>query len=143
MLYLLQSFDRLGLPHIHGVEFVCRWILMIQAAVRRNPWSPSFEELKSYLGHTFDERGVAITMEFTKFVADEQRAEAQGMEQQMLLREEARTENKRKQDYGGADGGSGGSQWPARERERHRKEKRVKHERGGTVVGAGKADHSK
>ena len=144
MLYLLQSFDRLGLPHIHGVEFVCRWILMIQAAVRRNPGSPHFEELKSNLDHTFDRRGVAITLGLTKFMADEQRAEAQVMEPRRLLRGEARTGSERREDYGRADDGSGGSKRPARDRrEHHRKEKRVKRERGRTVVGADKADRSK
>ena len=143
LLYLLQSFDLPDMPQSRVVDFTCRWILMIQAAVRRDPESPNLGGAESYPSQTIDVQGGVVSCEFTRFVADEQRVEARVKKQQRLLREEVEAENQRKDEHGGAGGSSGGGQWSARERrEEHKEDERGKREKGETGVGADKADNS-
>ena len=61
---------------------------MIEAAVRKNPKSPSFVGLDAFLSHAFDENGGVVVAEFQKYVADEQKAEAQVMKQYRMWQEE-------------------------------------------------------
>ena len=95
-LHLFQAYDKFDLPQIAGIEFLARWALMIQAAVRRQPRAPNFEGLEAYLSHSIDESGGVITSDFTKYVAEEQKAEAQVMKQNRLLREEHTADDKRR-----------------------------------------------
>ena len=95
-LSLFQSYDQLDLHNVAGLEFLSRWCLMIHAAVRRNAKAPSFQGLESYLSHSFDESGGIITSNFAKFVAAEQKDEAQIMKNQRQLREEADATEKNK-----------------------------------------------
>ena len=87
-LSLMQSYDQLDMGNSAAAEFLARWSLMVEAAVRKNPKAPSFTGLEAFLSHSFDELGGVITPDFTKHIADEQRAEAQVMKQHRLWQEE-------------------------------------------------------
>jgi hypothetical protein len=106
-LSLMQSYDQYDAVNSASFEFLARWALMIQAAVRKNPRLPDFAGLDSFLSHSFDESGGVVTTSFAKFVAEEQRSEAIVMKQNRLWHEEIDAENKKKKDDHG-HGGSGG-----------------------------------
>ena len=50
-LYLMQSCDQYDLLNTAAGEFLRRWALMIQTAVRRNPKAPNFDGLDAYLAY--------------------------------------------------------------------------------------------
>ena len=103
-LSFLQAYDQLDVSNCAAAEFLGRWALMIEAAVRKNPKVPSFQGLESYLSHATDENGGVITAEFTKFIADEQKSEAQVLKQMRLHSEEQAASARSDQ------GGGGGKQ---------------------------------
>ena len=110
VLHLLQSWDQVDLPNLATAEFLSRWSLMIQTAVRRSPKSPCFDGLDAYLSYSLDESGGIVTSDFQKHVADEQRASATILKQARLQREESELERKRNSErqYGSGGGGGGG-----------------------------------
>ena len=115
-LSLMQSYDQYDAVNSAGFEFLSRWALMIQAAVRKNPRVPDFVGLDSFLSHSFDETGGVVTTNFAKFVAEEQKSEAIVMKQNRLWHEELDAESKKrkgdgkgKDKSGGRGGGGGGA----------------------------------
>ena len=77
----MQSYDQYDALNPAGFEFLSRWALMIQVAVRKNLRVPDFGGLDTFLSHSFDETGGAVTTNFAKFVAEEQKSEAIVMKQ--------------------------------------------------------------
>ena len=114
-LSLMQSYDQYDAVNPAGFEFLCRWALMIQAAVRKNLRVPDFGRQDAFLFHSFDETGGAVTTNFAKFVAEEQKSEAIVMKQNRLWHEELDAEAKRRKgdgkgkDKSGGRGGAGGA----------------------------------
>ena len=104
-LSLLQRYDQTDLYNLAAAEFLCRWALQIQAAVRKNPKQPSFGGLDIYLSHSFDESGGIVTSDFKKFVAEEQKAEAIVLKQFRLWTEEVAAEDKKKKGKGAGKAG--------------------------------------
>ena len=79
---------------------------MIQAAVRKSPKAPDFSGLEAFTSHSFDETSGVVTSSFSKYIAEEQKAEATVMKQHRLRREEIELD-KKKTDPGGGGGGRG------------------------------------
>jgi hypothetical protein len=96
VLYLFQSYDQLDFWNCAGIEFLMRWALMIQTAVRRSPKAPDFAGLDAFLSFSLDETGGIIATDFNKFIAEEQKAEAIISKSQRLWRDEQDSENKRR-----------------------------------------------
>lgn len=64
VLSLLQSYDQVDMTNLAGVEYLGCWALMIQAAVRKSPKTPSFQGLETFLSHSFDETGGVVVSQF-------------------------------------------------------------------------------
>lgn len=96
VLYFLLCVDGLNIYSSTGVELLCRRLLQIQRAVRKNPRAPDFEGLESYTAHGLDSTGGALALEFDKHVASTQRDTAFIMKQMRLNREEQDAEGTRK-----------------------------------------------
>ena len=84
VLYSMQSYDQYDLSNSASGEYPCRWALVIQAATRRNPKAPDFSNLDAFLARCLDSYGGIQTSDFTKFIADEQKAEAVVMKQHRI-----------------------------------------------------------
>ena len=93
---MMQSFDQLDVPQLASAEFLIRWLLMIEQAVKRSPRTPTFEGLDHYITHALDEAGGVITSTFTKHIAEEQKSEATVLKQQRLHREERKADDARR-----------------------------------------------
>ena len=111
-LSLFQSYDQIDCYNSAGVEFLCRWILMTQQAVRRSPKAPDFSGLDTYLAHSYDETGGAVTSKFARYIADEKKNEAVILKQTRLWQEEQDSEKKKRdgkhnKNGGGADPAKG------------------------------------
>lgn len=98
-LSLLQSYDQVDMTNLAGVEYLGRWALMIQAAVRKNPKSPSFQGLETFLSHSFDETGGVVVSQFQKYIAEEQKSEALVLKQHRLRNEERDADDKKRRDH--------------------------------------------
>eukprot|EP00971_Amphidinium_carterae_P083629 1655496-Amphidinium_carterae.1 len=114
VLALAQAYDQLDMTNCAFCEFLTRWVLMTEAATRRNPKSPDYTNLSTYLAHGLDESGGALTSNFAKYVSDEQKVHAGILKQSRLFREELESETKRQQGGGFQAGakkraGKGGS----------------------------------
>ena len=92
---LLQSYDQVDLANLAGAEYLCRWILQIQTAVRRNSKVPSFEGLEPYLAHSYDESGGATVSLFSKHIASIEKDQAAILRQRRLWSEESKQEKSR------------------------------------------------
>ena len=88
VLFLLATFDQLNLYNIAGIELLCRRLLMIQRAVKRNPLLPDFEGLDCYLFHTLDAEGGFLSSGFDAFIAEGQKTKGIIMKSTRLLKEE-------------------------------------------------------
>ena len=108
---LLQTYDQYDLYNSASGEFLARWILMTQAAVRKNPRAPDFTGLDYYLAHGYDESGGALTSQFAKYIADEKRNEAMVLKQNRLWSEEQEADAKKRnqKDKKGEKGGGRGA----------------------------------
>ena len=107
MFWLMLCVDRIDALNVSGVEFAARRLLMIQRAVRRNPRAPDFEGLECFTTNAIDSAGGVATLEFEKFMADIQKAEAQVLKQQRMARVETEAAEKRKRDGKGGKSGKG------------------------------------
>jgi hypothetical protein len=88
LLWILSTIDRLDLYHIAGFEHICRRLLQIQRAVRRNARAPDFDGLESYMSHALDPSGGVLAPDFDRHVASIQKDEAMILKQGRLAREE-------------------------------------------------------
>jgi hypothetical protein len=104
LMWIMSTVDRLDVFRISGAEHICRRLLQIQRAVKRNPRNPDFEGLDAYLSSALDPSGGVVSPEFDRHVAGLQRDEALIMKQGRLAREEADAEATR------AAGGKGPKQ---------------------------------
>ena len=85
----LVCYDQLDGYRVAGVELICRHILHIQRAVKKNPRQPDFRGLEITISSKLDSPGGLLTGEFARYVAEEQKAEAFTLKQQRLYAEEA------------------------------------------------------
>eukprot|EP00971_Amphidinium_carterae_P330408 6463420-Amphidinium_carterae.1 len=115
-LALAQTYDQVDMTNCAFCEYLTRWVLMTEAATRRNPKAPDYSNLSTYLAHGLDETGGALTSTFAKYVSEEQKSQATILKQTRLFREEQDTETKRQQgggfQAGAKKGGKGGSGAP-------------------------------
>ena len=58
------------------MELICRHILHIQRAVKKNPRQPDFRGLEIMISSKLDSTGGLLTGEFARYVAEEEKAEA-------------------------------------------------------------------
>eukprot|EP00971_Amphidinium_carterae_P175159 3472236-Amphidinium_carterae.2 len=112
---LMVNYDQVDVSNLASAEFLARWLLMLEAATKRNPRAPDFTSLDSYLSHAYDAFGGIVVSDFTKYIADEQKTEAQILKQSRLWREERDAEDKRSntgpapKKKGGGGKGDGGA----------------------------------
>ena len=97
LLALQAGVDYLNVLNLASAEQMCRRLLMIERAVKRNPRAPDFEGLEAFLANGYDSRGGVITREFDKYIAELQKTVAQIMKQNRMLREEQDSDNRRRQ----------------------------------------------
>ena len=97
-LQLLVCFDQLDASNIAGLEALCRRMLIIQKAVRRNPKVPDFAGFERFLITAFDDTGGVVASGFDEWMASEQKNEALILKQSRLWNEEQTSENKRQND---------------------------------------------
>ena len=71
---------------------------MIMRAVRRSPRAPDFEGLDMFLSNSTDTSGGVVTLDFDRFVADVQKADAAIMKQSRMMKEEQEAAAKKKKD---------------------------------------------
>jgi len=84
----MVSFDQLDVTQLGAAECLCRYILQIHQAVRRNPKAPDFAGLQVMTMSRLDSTGGVLTGDFARYVADEQKSEAFTMKQHRLHAEE-------------------------------------------------------
>ena len=70
---------------------------MIQRAAKCSPKTPDFAELDSMLSHAFDGSCGIVPSTYDKWVAEEQKSQAQIMKQQRMYKEERDADDKRRQ----------------------------------------------
>ena len=92
------SFDQINLYHSAAAEMISRRLLMIMRAVRRSPRAPDFEGLDMFLSNSTDTSGAVVTLDFDKYVADVQKADAAIMKQSRMMKEEHEAAAKKKKD---------------------------------------------
>ncbi len=97
-LWLLVCVDGLDATNMATAEHLARRFLMIERATRRNPRSPDYEGLASYMEHMVEGGHGLPVAAFDRHVAELQRAEAQILKQSRLAREEQVADAKRKPD---------------------------------------------
>ena len=87
----LICYDQLNSPQLASAETICRHILQIQKAVKRNPKNPDFRGLSIMINSRLNTSSAdaLLTGDFAKFVAEEQKGDAFIMKQQRLYAEEA------------------------------------------------------
>lgn len=85
----LVSFDQLNVLALAGFEMLARHVLRIHRAVKKSPKAPNFQGLEIMVASKLDTGGLALTGEFAKWTAEEQKSEAFTMKQQRLYAEES------------------------------------------------------
>ena len=96
ILFLMNAFDQLNVPHLASAELVSRLILQIHQAVKKCPKNPDFRGLSMMTMSKLDSAGGVLTGEFAKFVAEEQKSEAFTLKQTRLYAEEKESREKEK-----------------------------------------------
>ena len=107
LLHYLACVDRLNVRNLAAVELLCRRLLQIQRAVRKNPRQPDFEGLEGYVAHALDPSGGVLAFAFDRFYAGTQKDTTFILKQNRLAREEQVSESNRKA-KAKAKGGKGG-----------------------------------
>ena len=95
----LVHIDQVNVLGLDGVEMLARQTLRLHRAVRKNPKAPDFKGLDIMVASKLDMGGSALTGEFARWTAEEQKSEAFTMKQQRLFAEETT----KKQTGGSAD----------------------------------------
>ena len=90
--------DQLDVSNSAAFEYLCRRVVQIESAVKRNPKRPDFEGLDSVLDSAVEESGAAVVADFTKRVGEKQAAEARILRAGREWREERQTVAKSKKD---------------------------------------------
>ena len=99
-LQLFLCFDQLDASNVAGLEALCRRLLIIQKAVRRNPKVPDFTGFERFLITAVDDLGGVVATGFDEWMASEQKSEALILKQSRLWNEEQSAENKRQTNRG-------------------------------------------
>jgi hypothetical protein len=90
LLYLMHSVDQVSPSTTVADEFCVRKVIQIQRSVQRNPKQPDYVGLDVMMSHPASELGGAVTRNFTVWVADQQKSEAQVLKQlRMFIDEQA------------------------------------------------------
>jgi hypothetical protein len=84
----MHSVDQISPSTTATGEFCARKVIQIQRAVQRNPKQPDYEGLDVMMSHPVNELGGAVTRNFTAWVADQQKSEAQVLKQMRMFKEE-------------------------------------------------------
>ena len=105
---LLVTYDMLDVGNISGAELAARRALQIERAVRKNPRFPDFVGLEVMLSHALDDSGGVVCSAYDRWVAEEQRAQAQVLKQYRLWSEEQGAQSHGGGQGGGRGGGGGG-----------------------------------
>jgi len=108
VIWMMCCYDQYDALNSAAAEQICRRILMLQRAVKRNPRNPDFENLECFMSNSLDAAGGVTTLEFDEYIATLQKTEAQIMKQQRLAREESEHADKHKKGAGGGGQSSGG-----------------------------------
>ena len=103
---IFMQFDQVDVTNIAGCEYLCRRLLQIEAAVRRNPRQPDFDGLDPILDSSVDTSGAALAPKFMEFVSDIQKSQALIYKAGRLWKEE-QTANAKQINPGKKDGKDG------------------------------------
>ena len=87
-LALLIGVDRIDPHQSAAAEHLCRRILQVQKAVRRNPKAPDFEGLEAYMAHAADPSLALAASSFEAHIGDVLKAESAILKQSRLAKEE-------------------------------------------------------
>ena len=96
-LWLEGCVDRVNSRQLASAEHRARRLLQIQRAVRKNPRNPEFDGLESFMMHMPSSAGVAHAPKFDKYIAEEQKTQAQILKQQRMQKEEVDADADRRQ----------------------------------------------
>eukprot|EP00971_Amphidinium_carterae_P306995 6100970-Amphidinium_carterae.1 len=88
----MMCYDELNVGSLVSGEAMCRKLIQIETAVRRNPRQPDFEGLDLMMTSVLDESGAAQASSYMTWITSRQRDEAQVLKQGRLLREEREAE---------------------------------------------------
>ncbi|CAK0818425.1 unnamed protein product, partial [Prorocentrum cordatum] len=103
VLHHMLSFDQLNLGQLSSADMLGRLILQIHQATKRNPKNPDFRGTDLMAMSTLDSSGGALSGEFARWTAEEQKSAAFAMKQQRLHQEEEdKRRGNRTNDKGGA-----------------------------------------
>ena len=91
---LLATVDRLNVTHLASAEHIARRTLQMMRAVKRNPKSPDFDGLDTYLRRLDLPSAGARTPHFDRFVMEDQKTEAFIQKANRIRKEEMESENK-------------------------------------------------
>ena len=96
-IWYLVCYDHCDGGQFTAIEHICRWILQVQKAVKRNPKQPDFEGLQPYMAHIAAVSGTTLSPAFDRHMAETMKAEGSFLKSERLNREErASAEEKRK-----------------------------------------------
>ena len=90
------TIDQLDPTELVAAEFAARQLVLLEAAVDRNPKSPDWEGLDIIVSARIGNRGKAEVVNFQQWLSTTQQATAQTLKQGRLLREERAAEAKRR-----------------------------------------------
>ena len=96
ILFLMNAFDQLNVPHLASAELVSRLILQIHQAVMKCPKNLDFRRFSMMTISKLDSSGGVLTGDFAKYVAEEQKSEAFTLKQTRLYAEEQENREKEK-----------------------------------------------
>ena len=100
-LSLAIGYDTLNVLSLAFIDQMCRRLLMIEPAVKRNPCAPDFEGLEMFLANGYDTTGGVTARDFDKYIAETQKNDAEIMKQSRLWREELHADVKTKKESNG------------------------------------------
>ena len=93
--------DRFDITQSFAAEHIARRIAQLEAAVRRNPKNPDFDNLHYYMAHVPEAGMGAHLPDFGNHVAESMRNDAQIMKSHRLAQEEQEAQAKKKKEKAG------------------------------------------
>ena len=89
LLYHFLCFDQVEGMQLAGIEMLCRQLLQIERACKKDPKNPDYRGLEVMTqSRLLDGAATAGSGDFARFVAQEQQTEAFALKQQRLFAEE-------------------------------------------------------
>ena len=86
------TIDQINFPWFAGIESLCRFVLQIEAAVKKCPKLPDFKSTEHIVASKLDSAGGVLVGDFARCVAEEQSVESFTLKQQRLHAEEMEKE---------------------------------------------------